>query len=80
MSYTYLILQDGEVIGINCITVLHASGISFAIPSNVAQEFLEGAIQKLQRLSKDGKFSCNTRNRKKETFYIGISFNTHVKI
>lgn len=70
-----LINLDGEVIGINCITVQQAAGISFAIPSDVAAEFLEGAMSKEKHTKqKGGVYSA--RGKRDQKFYIGI-FRKH---
>jgi len=55
-----LINLDGEVIGVNSITVQGASGISFAIPSDVLRTFLE-EIKNLPA------------SEEKRKYYIGVS-------
>ncbi|XP_057306780.1 serine protease HTRA2, mitochondrial-like isoform X2 [Hydractinia symbiolongicarpus] len=70
-----LINLDGEVIGINCITVQQAAGISFAIPSDVAAEFLEGAMSKEKHTKQKGDVSSE-RGKRDQKFYIGISMLT----
>ncbi|XP_028391294.1 serine protease HTRA2, mitochondrial-like isoform X2 [Dendronephthya gigantea] len=47
-----LVNLDGEVIGINSMTVKDAVGISFAIPVNIVKEFLESTKQKKPKLGK----------------------------
>ena len=57
------------MIGINCITVAQASGISFAIPADVAKEFLDGALKK--GMNCDEK-SLAERTRTNQRFFIGM--------
>ena len=61
--------QDGEVIGINCITVQQAAGISFAIPSDIVAEFLDGAVKREKDFVKNGGFF--RKAKRNEKFYIG---------
>ena len=55
--------QDGEVIGINAITVKFATGISFAIPIDEAKSFLQGARKREKSVPP-------------QRWYIGISMLT----
>ncbi len=58
------------MIGINCITVAAASGISFAIPSDVAKDFLVNAKRRVKDLKHStgvSPFKLKARDR----FYIG---------
>ena len=64
-------LQDGEVVGINCITVMAASGISFAIPSDTAREFLAGAKERAKNL-RDSSGLVPPKIRTNDRFYIGM--------
>ena len=59
----FLNTQDGEVIGINAITVKFAAGISFAIPIDAAKDFLQGAVKAEKPTSQ-------------QRWYIGISMLT----
>jgi len=70
-----LVNLDGEVVGINCITVQAASGISFAIPSDTASEFLKGAKERAKKL-KDSPGLIPPKRRTIDRFYIGISMLT----
>ena len=58
------------MVGINCITVMAASGISFAIPSDTARDFLKGAKQRVKKL-KDSTGLIPPKIRTRERFYIG---------
>jgi len=70
-----LINLDGEVIGINCITVQQAAGISFAIPSDIAKEFLQGAIEKEKQYIQNGGVNQFIKHRHNK-FYIGVTLLT----
>eukprot|EP00794_Sanderia_malayensis_P005488 gene5488-6173_t len=70
-----LVNLDGEVVGINCITVAAASGISFAIPSDIAREFLENAKKRAKQM-KDSSGKIYPKLKMKERYYIGISMLT----
>jgi len=69
-----MIYKDGEVIGINCITVQQAAGISFAIPSDIVAEFLDGAVKREKDFVKNGGFF--RKAKRNEKFYIGITMLT----
>lgn len=69
-----LINLDGEVIGINCITVQQAAGISFAIPSEIVLEFLDGAMEREKDFIKNGGYF--RKAKRNEKFYIGITMMT----
>lgn len=65
--------KDGQVIGINAITVKFASGISFAIPIDEVKEFLKGAQEK----KKSMKSGTNQRALgPRQRWYIGINMLT----
>ena len=57
------------MIGINCITVQQAAGISFAIPSDIVAEFLEGAMKREKEFVKNGGYFRKAKRNAK--FYIG---------
>ncbi|XP_048585176.1 serine protease HTRA2, mitochondrial-like [Nematostella vectensis] len=65
-----LVNLDGEVIGINVITVKFAAGISFAIPIDAAKDFLKGIPER--RGLKSGGISPR-RLGPRQRWYIGIS-------
>lgn len=67
----FVVFQDGEVIGINCITVAAASGISFAIPSDIANEFLGNAKKRTKELKESPSGLVANQNETREIFYIG---------
>ena len=73
----FFYLQDGEVVGINCITVQAASGISFAIPSDTASEFLKGAKERAKKL-KDSPGLMPPKRRTIDRFYIGREWSFSV--
>lgn len=53
---TFVNFQDGEVVGINSMTVAVATGISFAIPSNIAKKFLADFEQHEKKTEKSSWF------------------------
>lgn len=69
-----LINLDGQVIGMNCMTVHPANGISFAIPSDIVTKFLEQAIKIEESFSKDGM--ATSKYPRREKFFIGICMLT----
>jgi len=66
-----LINLDGDVIGINCITIQPASGISFAVPSDVVKTFLAEAKVIEASFNRGGE--ATSKYPKKERFFIGVS-------
>ena len=66
----YFDIKDGEVIGINCITVQQAAGISFAIPSDIVSEFLDGAMKREKDFDRNGGYF--RKAKRNEKFYIGL--------
>ena len=64
-----LVNLDGEVIGVNTLTA--GPGISFAIPSTVAQEFVQSANKKPL-----DKYRGEGRDVRKKKYMIGISMLT----
>jgi len=67
-----LINLDGEVIGINTMTLLNTNGISFAVPIDRAKSFLLQALEK-QDLVKSGRKSSTTASHRP---YIGLKMMT----
>ena len=67
---SHLLTQDGEVVGINCITVMAASGISFAIPSDMAREFMKNAKERVKTLRSSSGLAPS-KFKAQERFYIG---------
>lgn len=74
-----LINLDGEVIGINCMTVEGVSGISFAVPSDTIVEFLD-KVKRANNSSSSYDVSKgkqqNTNSPKEGNYFIGVSLLT----
>lgn len=70
-----LVNLDGDVIGINAITMRFAAGISFSIPIDVAKDFLSKSIEKVR----NGDYRSRNTMRPLapyQRWYIGITMLT----